>query len=210
MLKNFYKRVSRNEVVGSEYFIADSWGGLILKQMDTKNRSMTVSNIITLSRLIMLPFIVYFLFQNQRLIAFIIISISLLSDAVDGYLARKLHQESETGQLLDPLCDKISLVVILITLLIINSIPLWGVIILVARDILILLGSYVLWKYKSVVFRSNVLGKITGFILGAIMLAFTINLKPIGEVLLYVSIPAIVGTFTIYLSRYIKVMKGAR
>jgi len=178
--------------------------------MDIKKQPITISNIITLSRLILLPFIVYFLLSNQRLTAFIIMSISLLSDAIDGYLARKLHQESEAGKFLDPLCDKISLIVIVITLLVINAMPLWGVIILVARDILILLGSYVMWRHRSIVFKSNILGKITGIILGAIILAFTLNLQRTGEILLYLSIPVIVGTLTVYWGRYIKVMKGAR
>jgi len=178
--------------------------------MDIKKQPITISNIITLSRLILLPFIVYFLLSNQRLTAFIIMLISLLSDAIDGYLARKLHQESEAGKFLDPLCDKISLIVIVITLLVINAMPLWGVIILVARDILILLGSYVMWRHRSIVFKSNILGKITGIILGAIILAFTLNLQRTGEILLYLSIPVIVGTLTVYWGRYIKVMKGAR
>jgi len=178
--------------------------------MDIKKQSITVSNIITLSRLILLPFIVYFLLSSQRFVAFIIMLISLLSDAVDGYLARKLHQESEAGKFLDPLCDKISLIVIVITLLIINSIPLWGVIILVSRDILILLGSYVMWRQRSIIFKSNILGKITGIILGAILLAFTLNLQRTGEILLYLSIPAIIGTLAVYWGRYIKVMKGAQ
>ncbi len=178
--------------------------------MNVKKQSITISNIITLSRLVLLPFIVYFLLSNQRFAAFIIMLISLLSDAIDGYIARRLHQESEAGKFLDPICDKISLTVILITLLIINAIPLWGVIIVVARDSLILIGSYIMWKYKSVIFKSHLLGKITGFILGAIVLAFTLNLQRTGEILLYMSIPAIIGTFTIYLSRYIMVMKGAQ
>lgn len=137
-------------------------------------------------------------------------SISLVSDAVDGYLARKLHQESETGKFLDPLCDKVSLTVILVTLLLINSIPLWGFVIIVMRDILITIGSFFLFKYKSVVFKSNIMGKITGFILGAIIMAFTINLQQLGNILLYISIPAIIGSFIIYLIRYISAMKGEK
>ncbi len=178
--------------------------------MKNKDRTITISNFITLSRLVMLPFIIYFLLQNQRITAFIIMLISLLSDTADGYLARKLHQESEMGKFLDPVCDKISLVVILITLLLIRSIPLWGVIIIVLRDILILLGSFFILKYKSKVLKSNVLGKITGFILGAIILAFAINLQQLGNILLYLSIPAIIGSFIIYLTRYINVMKGEK
>jgi len=178
--------------------------------MKNKNQTMTISNYITLSRLLMLPFIVYFLLQNQRITAFIIMSISLVSDTVDGYLARKLHQESETGKFLDPLCDKVSLTVILVTLLLINSIPLWGFVMIVMRDILITIGSFFLFKYKSMVFKSNIMGKITGFILGAIIMAFTINLQQLGNILLYISIPAIIGSFIIYLIRYINAMKGEK
>jgi len=172
-------------------------------------KKLTISNVITISRLITLPFIVYFLITDQRVIAFIIMLIALLSDGIDGYLARKLHQESELGKSLDPLCDKIFLAVILITLYVIGSIPLWGVIIIVSRDFLILLGSFFILRLKSAILTSNLLGKITGFIFGVIICAFTLNLKYIGMVFLYISIPAIIGTFVIYTSRYLKVMKGA-
>lgn len=171
---------------------------------------MTISNIITLSRLVVLPFIVYFLATGQRLVAFILLTVSLFSDAVDGFLARKLHQESEAGKFLDPLCDKISLTAILITLFLINSIPLWGVIMIIVRDLSILIGSYILLKHKYKIYKSNSFGKITGFLLGAVILAFTINLYQIGEILLYLSIPAIVVSFIIYFSRYIKVIKEER
>lgn len=168
----------------------------------------TISNLITLSRLILLPFIVYFLITQQRYIAFGIMLVSLFSDAVDGFLARKLHQESEAGKVLDPLCDKISLTVIVITLLLLGAIPVWGVIIIISRDVLIIVGSFFLITHKARVLKSNIMGKVTGGLLGAVVLAFTINLKMAGEILLYLSIPAIVASFGIYLSRYIITMKG--
>jgi CDP-diacylglycerol--glycerol-3-phosphate 3-phosphatidyltransferase len=136
--------------------------------------------------------------------------VSLCSDAVDGFLARKLHQESEVGKVLDPICDKISLITIVITLLLLGLIPLWGVVIIVIRDILILIGSFVMITHKSIVVKSNVMGKITGAILGAVVLAFTIDLRQLGEILLYFSIPAIAGSFGIYFGRYIKIMKGEK
>jgi cardiolipin synthase len=172
------------------------------------SRLFTISNLITLSRLILLPFIVFFLITGQRYIAFVIMLVSLCSDAVDGFLARTLHQESEVGKILDPVCDKISLTVIVITLLLLGAIPLWGVIVIVLRDILILVGSFFLMTHKAKVFKSNIMGKLTGGILGAVVLAFTINLQVAGEILLYLSIPAIVASFGIYLGRYIKAMKG--
>ena len=169
---------------------------------------MTVSNIITISRLALLPFIVYFLLTDQRVFAFVIMLISLLSDGLDGYLARRLHQESRLGKFLDPLCDKIFLAVILVTLLYLKVVPLWAVVLIVLRDFLILLGSYIILRIKSVVEVSNVFGKITGFIFGAMILAFTINLTLIGTVLMYLSIIVMTVAFITYSVNYLRIMKG--
>jgi len=142
--------------------------------------------------------------------AFFLMLISLLSDGVDGYLARRLHQESEIGKFLDPLCDKISLAAILIALLIVDSIPLWAVILIVGRDLLILSGSYVILRQRSVVLTSNILGKITGFIFGLMILAYAINMRRVATIFLYLSIPVMIGAFISYVQNYIKLMKGAK
>lgn len=167
------------------------------------NKKFTLSNLITFFRLVLLPFIVFFLIKKERILAFIIMLVALFSDVVDGYIARRFHQETELGKLLDPLCDKISLIIILITLLVINSIPLWAVIIIALRDVLILLGSYVLFKKNHLVYKSNLLGKITGFLFGAMILTFTLNLQRLGIIILYISIPVMLGAFITYLHRYI-------
>lgn len=169
---------------------------------------MTISNIITISRLVLLPFIVHFMLAGERFTAFIIMLISLLSDGLDGYLARKLHQESKLGRFLDPLCDKIFLAAVLITLLYIEAIPLWVVILVVLRDFLILLGSYFLLKMKSVIEPSNTMGKVTGLIFGAMLLAFTAGWKTLGIVLVYLSIPFMLIAFIIYTRNYLKIMRG--
>jgi CDP-diacylglycerol--glycerol-3-phosphate 3-phosphatidyltransferase len=169
---------------------------------------MTISNIITISRLALLPFIVYFLLTEQRVIAFVIMLISLLSDGLDGYLARKLNQESRLGKFLDPLCDKIFLATILITLLYVRAVPLWAVIIIVLRDFLILLGSYILLRSKAVVEPSNTIGKLTGFLFGAMILAFTIGWTMIGIIFMYLSIPVMTVAFISYTVNYLRIMKG--
>jgi cardiolipin synthase len=174
-----------------------------------KKYSLTISNIITISRLVLLPIIVYFILTGDRFTAFIIMLISLLSDGLDGYLARKLHQESKLGRFLDPLCDKIFLAVVLGTLLYVGAIPLWIVVVIVLRDFLILLGSYFLLKIKSVIEPSNTLGKITGLIFGSMILAFTAGWKTVGSYLVYFSIPFMFVTFVVYTVNYLKIMRGA-
>lgn len=176
--------------------------------MNIEERKMTISNIITMSRLVILPFIVYFLLTDQRVAAFVLMLISLLSDGLDGYLARRLHQESQLGKFLDPLCDKIFLAVILVTLFYIGAVPLWAVIVIVLRDFLILLGSYILLKRRAIVEVSNSFGKVAGFTFGVMILAFTMEWKLLGAIFLYLSIIAMTFAFITYATNYLRIMKG--
>ncbi len=167
------------------------------------DRKFTVSNMITVFRFLILPVIVLFLVRRERFTAFLFMLIALFSDVVDGYIARRFHQETELGKLLDPLCDKISLAVIIITLLLINSIPLWAVIVIALRDILILAGSFIVFRKRRIVYKSNILGRATGFLFGAMILAFTLNYQKLGLVVLYISVPFMLGAFIAYFQRFI-------
>ncbi len=178
--------------------------------METSRERFTISNVITISRLFMLPFIVYFLLTRRTTVAFVIMCLSLLSDVIDGYFARLLKQVSHLGELLDPLCDKISLAVILATLVVIRAVPLWAAIVVVGRDFLILIGSLFVYTHRLVIFRSNLLGKATGFLFGAMTLAYTINLRQLGSWILYTAILCMMATFITYAYRYIRIMKGAK
>ena len=177
---------------------------------EERQYSMTISNLITISRLVLLPFIIYFLLTEQRVVAFVIMFVSLLSDGLDGYLARKLNQESRLGRFLDPLCDKIFLAAVMITLLYIRAVPLWAVLVIVLRDFLILFGSFVLLRSKAVVEPSNMFGKITGFAFGAMILAFTIGWTLIGNIFMYLSIPLMTIAFITYSVNYLRIMKGVQ
>ncbi|WP_024750268.1 CDP-diacylglycerol--glycerol-3-phosphate 3-phosphatidyltransferase [Crocosphaera subtropica] len=95
---------------------------------------------ITVSRLIGLPFLFYFLntpTSFHRWICVVIFLIAASTDWVDGYLARKLNQVTELGKFLDPLVDKL---LVLAPLLILNSlqqVPAWGVFLILGREIAI-------------------------------------------------------------------------
>ena len=74
-------------------------------------------------------------------IAFVLIFIAGISDAFDGFLARTFNWQSKLGSILDPIADKLLLVVIFITLAYQNIIPNWLAILVISRDIIILLGA---------------------------------------------------------------------
>jgi cardiolipin synthase len=108
---------------------------------------LSIPNIITLGRIILVPFIVWAIASNQMEIAFVIFIVAGISDAVDGFLAKRFNMASELGALLDPLADKALLVSIYVALGIWSKVPLWLVILVVSRDIMIVGAVIVSWLF---------------------------------------------------------------
>jgi cardiolipin synthase len=91
------------------------------------------------------PVLFWLLLNDHPRIAFFVFLAAGVSDAVDGFLAKRFKWTSELGAYLDPLADKILIVSIYIALAISGQIPLWLVIGVVSRDILILLAVLLSW-----------------------------------------------------------------
>ncbi|MEL4893871.1 CDP-diacylglycerol--glycerol-3-phosphate 3-phosphatidyltransferase [Crocosphaera sp. Alani8] len=101
---------------------------------------MNLPNWITLSRLLGLPFLFYFLASptpSHRWISLVIFLLAASTDWVDGYLARKLDQVTELGKFLDPLVDKLLVVAPLLSLIALQQVPPWGVFLILGREIAI-------------------------------------------------------------------------
>jgi cardiolipin synthase (CMP-forming) len=107
----------------------------------------SIPNIITLGRILLVPFIVWAIASNQMEIAFAIFIVAGVSDAVDGFLAKNFNMTSELGALLDPVADKALLVSIYVALGIWGAVPRWIVILVVSRDIMIVGAVIVSWLY---------------------------------------------------------------
>ena len=104
-----------------------------------------VPNFITLARVLSVPVIFWLLVNGYSRIAFFVFLCAGVSDAVDGYLAKRFNWTTELGAYLDPLADKLLIVSIYIALGVSQEIPLWLVIAVVSRDILILLAVLLSW-----------------------------------------------------------------
>jgi cardiolipin synthase (CMP-forming) len=107
----------------------------------------SIPNMITLGRILLVPIIIWAIASDQMALAFAVFIIAGVSDAVDGFLAKRFHLTSELGALLDPLADKALLVSIFIALGIWGAIPRWIVILVVSRDIMIIGAVIVSWVY---------------------------------------------------------------
>ena len=106
---------------------------------------MSIPNLITLGRILLVPVVVWAIASNQMLFAFLLFAAAGVSDAVDGFLAKRFGMASELGKYLDPLADKVLIVSIYVSLGIIEAIPRWLVILVVSRDLLIVGGIMLSW-----------------------------------------------------------------
>jgi cardiolipin synthase len=94
-------------------------------------------NMITLARLFAVPVVVWAIATGEAGIAFGLFIAAGVSDAVDGFLAKRFHLETELGAYLDPIADKALLVSIYVSLAIAGHLPVWLTTLVVARDLLI-------------------------------------------------------------------------
>ena len=122
---------------------------------------MSIPNIITLGRILLVPIIVWAIVSSQMEIAFAVFLIAGVSDAVDGFLAKRFNMTSELGALLDPLADKMLLVSIYMALGIWGAIPRWIVILVVSRDIMIVAAVIVSWLFdRPVAMKPSMVSKL--------------------------------------------------
>lgn len=104
---------------------------------------MSLPNLISIARLMAVPVMIYLILNGFYLGAFWLFVIAGISDAVDGYIAKKMGQITVLGSYLDPIADKALLVSVYVTLGHVNLLPNWLVIMVVFRD-LIIVGGVVL------------------------------------------------------------------
>ena len=110
---------------------------------------MSIPNIITLGRILLVPIVVWAIASGTMWIAFVLFLVAGVSDAVDGFLAKRFHMTTELGAYLDPLADKALIVSIYLALGVNGFIPRWLVIMVVSRDILIVGGIMLSWVMGS-------------------------------------------------------------
>ena len=98
---------------------------------------MSIPNLITLGRILLVPVVVWAIVSGEMRGAFLLFLLAGISDGVDGFLAKRFQMKSELGAYLDPLADKALIVSIYISLGIAQALPIFLVILVVSRDIMI-------------------------------------------------------------------------
>ncbi len=171
----------------------------------------TPPNILSLSRLVLaIPFALVMLssLPSARIWGAIILLVGGLTDRYDGILARRYGQETQWGRILDPLADKVGVATMALVLLALGDIPLWFVIALLARDVLILAGGMVIKERSGVVLPSHISGK---FAVGIVSLTFFIIVlggpSPLATILIWICVALLVWSFAVYAARFFGEMR---
>jgi cardiolipin synthase (CMP-forming) len=100
-----------------------------------------IPNILTVFRILLVAPITVALAENQLQTAILLFGVAAVSDAADGFLAKRYGWQTELGAVLDPLADKLLLATAFITLAYLRLVPLWLVVAAVARDVIIVSGA---------------------------------------------------------------------
>ncbi len=119
-----------------------------------------ISNQLTVLRLVFIPFVILSILYEQYLTAFVLVLVAGVSDGMDGLLARRLGQQTTLGAYLDPIADKLLLSSAFVALGVARQIPLWLVILVLSRDVIILATGLVMILTTSLRgFKPSVYGK---------------------------------------------------
>jgi cardiolipin synthase len=129
------------------------------KEPEASDRILTVPNILSFLRLALVPVFLVLLVEGEDLIALAVLALSGFTDFLDGYLARRLNQVSKLGQLLDPAADRLYILAALLGLGWRDLIPLWVVVVILARDIMLIILAAWLAKIGHGAFPVNWVGK---------------------------------------------------
>lgn len=123
-----------------------------------------VPNILTLLRLILIPFYwILMMIKDNEAAALIVFLTASVTDLLDGYIARKYNQVTDWGKLFDPLADKLMVLSVLFSLLLKSIIPLAIVLIILVKEVIMMVGAAIMLRRKVVVY-SKPIGKTAQFV----------------------------------------------
>lgn len=166
-----------------------------------------ISNLLSITR-IALAVPIYYLLSLQtataNYLAVVVMLLAAVTDAFDGRLARKLHQKSDLGRILDPVADKITMGMIAFMLWKTRGLPTWFLLLVLGRDLSIMLLALLLTVRTKVVVESNMVGKLTVCVLAVAVVAYTLDVPVMKEIFLWASTVMLIVSAAIYLQKMIR------
>jgi cardiolipin synthase len=170
-----------------------------------KKDFLLVPNLLGIFRILLLPFIFYFLAQSTRsglYVAVLLIALAVFSDVLDGHLARKFNQITDLGKILDPLADKLGMGIFVIFIIFHRGFPLWAACLLFFKDFLTLIGAIALVKRKDLFPMSNNWGKLNSWVWAFTVVFYLVDLNYVKDVFLVLATLTVINCTVQYLRMF--------
>ncbi len=152
-----------------------------------QDQIINIPNTLTVIRILLLPVVVWRFMVGDATGALIAYLAAMLTDALDGIIARKFNQITALGKLLDPLADKLSLVTLLGLFVSDGQIPLWVLAIILVKEVTMVIGGGVALKRGIVVYALPI-GKVTTVVFVLSIIARFLSWTQIADTLLWISV----------------------
>jgi len=152
-----------------------------------REKNLNIPNLLTLLRMTLLPAIVWRFRRGDTFGALAAYVVAMLTDAVDGIIARRFNQITSLGKLLDPIADKLSLLTLIGLFVADGQIPLWVLGVVVCKELLLVIGSAIAFHSGIVVYALPI-GKVTTVTFIVSMIARFLGFKPAADLLLGISL----------------------
>lgn len=176
---------------------------------------MNLPNLITLSRAILVPVVFWLLLSGHVQAAFFAFALAGLTDAVDGFLAKRFGWQTELGAYLDPLADKLLVTCIFVAMGVLGELPSWLVITVVSRDVLIITAVLLSWLLgRPISIRPLAVSKantVAQLVLAATVLAdtgFNLGLGAFKVVLIWITAALTLASLSAYIQAWLRHMAG--
>ena len=144
----------------------------------------TVANAVSVVRLMAIPVFLWLVIEDRLLIAFVLLVVAVLTDFVDGMIARRMNEITKLGQFLDPFADRLFIAATVIALAIQDVVPWWFVIAVMLRDALLGIGGVVMARYGAATLPVKWWGKVATFAMLVVLPLFLLGavVPEIGEI----------------------------
>ncbi|MEX0602207.1 MAG: CDP-alcohol phosphatidyltransferase family protein [Bacteroidota bacterium] len=164
----------------------------------------TLFSILRVGLLVPLAYCLFTEFPGSRLWAVAIIAVGIVTDFLDGFFARRWHQVSEIGKIVDPLADKIAVGGLAVFLVVLGDIPLWFVVAVLVRDLLILAGALYIRRTKQIITQSSWPGKVAVTLIALVLLLAALRepmLEGVSELVLWSCVVLMIFSLLHYAQR---------
>lgn len=174
-----------------------------------KGRIFTLPNALSLLRLPLLIIVVFTLLAKNNNTTLLIMALIVLTDALDGFIARLTNQVSDLGRIFDHVIDKVVIITLTGTMIGTHGLPFWTLPLLLIREGVTLIVAFQIYKTHQIMGQSSKLGRVTGWCMGLTFLSYLYGWEHRFYVLLVTLGVAIIASLN-YLKIYMRYLPGMR